>query len=1460
MRSDKWLAVVALLWVLTTSAFGQGEAKLLFYAPFDDNPTAFKSTGPAASTVAASDVLLTSLFGERFADGRVGRGFMARTGGLSYSTDDAFVPERGTLSLWIRPEYDGRDDNLYSTMFGVQNWGLLYKYTNQDFITFGVIKDDGHYDYGCTASIAHWKKGEWHHVAITWDKPAGLRIIYLDGQRAKEGKIPSYRECDESMTIGANWSNANPARGVIDELWIWDRPLEDGDIAAAYERAKAGEPSWGPPAAALKKAGGPQLPTGDRPPLPKQIDWQLHEPAIIRTATRVRLPLSGYWRFAAIRSPDEPATREQMGFLRVPGTWAGDSDWATVYGPDMKPTRKLPDGTQIRHCMHGWYEREFAAPEELAGKRILLRFDSVRAIAQVWLNGKHVGRAIEYEEGVFDVTETVRIGEANTVDAFVSSLKRDGDAKGIDQDVWLEGVPKGPRLRGVGLMPSVGEGLLRVRVELQDADQRQLRLHIACTGSKGEVKALAAPLVVSPLSGTERGPGGEVAVALAHAPWPDAHLWSPDDPYLYTATVRLEDAEGKLVDELPPFRFGFREFEIRGGDFYLNGNKTHLRGQSSPPFSHANSNTDPLFIRGWFARLKRTGANCVRDYSYGMRTGQRFWAKDNVFDIADEMGVMFFAHLPDLRNVLVAWDRPQVREGYRRRIASYVRRYRNHPCVIMWQQDFNLAAHTGDIAPFILDTDYFPSEASYQRRKQVAQEAEAMLQEIDPSLPVLHHASGNLGQMRTTMTYLGFGVPLQEREEWPRLWSEKKQKPLMIMETGFPCILSYYKTRNFPLHDVYHSEPLVVEYAAMSLGERAYELEGDAEMEYYDPATYGRHTEQIRTGPTYQAQKDLWTTRCLRSWRTYDMSGIILHVEIREAYDYEPQEIAPRPFDARTPYMYVEKLPTSVSRVARTLPMLDALQRANWPVIGYIGGPKENWVSKDHAFFEGERIEKSAIFINDRAYPVKIEGNWHATLDPAAGPMAEGPIDVTVQPGETLFVPLAFEAPDVQWRDDGVIALQANGSDGTTIEDSFGFEVFQRLRHPIIARCVLIPGDGSTRKVLQEMEAGFTEWDGEGEAPDTKLLIIGRRAGVWTQQIEERVASGKTHVVCFEQEGDSFAGFRLDDAWTRDCFVSAPGHSLMQGMSDRDFRNWRGDSDITEAYPNPGLGDPPRYPEEFWHWGNTNCVCTYPIEKPQRPGFTPLLSCEFDLLYTPLLDWRLGAGRVLFCQLDVSNRYDTDPVARMIVHRILDLYDKPGREPEPRARPAAQAPSQISIVGANAEKVREALGLEAQTASTGRGPARATLPLADELDSVLASGGVVVLLADVDPHTTYNWTPPLKEARIAKTNLRPEDRLAFPGLSNSDLFWKRYQDLKVLADLPEGSLSPETGIFGIIPRGKGNVVIMRYDPFAFEDPRQRTKSLRVLSILLNQCGVQGMVASPYAEEALDFNPHRYRRW
>ena len=98
---------------------------------------------------------------------------------------------------------------------------------------------------------------------------------------------------------------------------------------------------------------------------------------------------------------------------------------------------------------------------------------------------------------------------------------------------------------------------------------------------------------------------------------------------------------------------------------------------------------------------------------------------------------------------------------------------------------------------------------------------------------------------------------------------------------------------------------------------------------------------------------------------------------------------------------------------------------------------------------------------------------------------------------------------------------------------------------------------------------------------------------------------------------------------------------VTRGIDADDLRDWTGSSTLIEAYPkyvgNYLKGNEGDQPYAGWHWGNRGAVTSAAIEKPHRSGWRPLLECEFDLAYTPLMELDYGKGRLIVCTLDLED-------------------------------------------------------------------------------------------------------------------------------------------------------------------------------------------------------------------------------
>ncbi len=158
----------------------------------------------------------------------------------------------------------------------------------------------------------------------------------------------------------------------------------------------------------------------------------------------------------------------------------------------------------------------------------------------------------------------------------------------------------------------------------------------------------------------------------------DAHLWSPETPYLYTLETRLLRGN-RLVDQTVS-RVGIRTVSVsRDGGFRLNGVSRKLQGvclhHDLGPLGAAENKA--AFIRQ-IRMMKEMGADAIRT-AHNMPSSMEM-------AVCDSMGVMVMAESFDM------WIYPKCKNGYARffsdwadrDITNLVLNHRNHPSIVMW--------------------------------------------------------------------------------------------------------------------------------------------------------------------------------------------------------------------------------------------------------------------------------------------------------------------------------------------------------------------------------------------------------------------------------------------------------------------------------------------------------------------------------------------------------------------------------------------------------------------------------------------------------------------------------------------------------------------------------------------------------------------------------------------------------
>ncbi|MCW5983029.1 MAG: hypothetical protein KIT09_33380 [Bryobacteraceae bacterium] len=445
-------------------------------------------------------------------------------------------------------------------------------------------------------------------------------------------------------------------------------------------------------------------------------------------AGRPRIDLNGAWEFRTDpqslgerqewHSPGAPFDRT----LQVPGAWQ-----AQGVGE--------PSGI-LRHHYEGpaWYRRQVAVPDSWQGKAARIRVEGALRKVTLYVNGRRIGEHDGISApAVFDVTAVLRPGAANTI-AF--RVENPGAAMDGDPRVQKGNQP-------TGMMNYIGNwGGLYGNVSLEASDplwisEVAIRPDIARREAAFHVK-LAGP----PPSGSQvEIEAGEFRTSVpardaeidAALPMPGARLWSPDDPRLYTATIRLL-VDGRERDRTEE-RFGMRQLATRGRALLLNGKPLYLRGYGDDNIE-VLTGTPPASKDVYLERLRLArsfGFNAVRFHS--MTPAPAF------FEAADEVGLLVMAELP------VAYTQYFLphREFLKRELEGVLRAYRNRPSFLSLAlgNEFNLT--------------WLETEAEREEFQAGVAELYQLAKSIDPDRIVL--SNDGLMLRPTDMASLYRGAP-----------------------------------------------------------------------------------------------------------------------------------------------------------------------------------------------------------------------------------------------------------------------------------------------------------------------------------------------------------------------------------------------------------------------------------------------------------------------------------------------------------------------------------------------------------------------------------------------------------------------------------------------------------------------------------------------------------------------------
>ena len=352
-------------------------------------------------------------------------------------------------------------------------------------------------------------------------------------------------------------------------------------------------------------------------------------------------------------------------------------DWESVDLPHSWNAIDGCDGNGSYYRGRCWYARCFATPRQpLAGGRVYVEVLAAGQQATVYVNGKEV----VYHEGGYstfraDVTDLCKDGEDNLLVIACSNEEKSSVYPqsadftfygGLYRGVNIISVPDahfdldhwgGPGFTVTPKPMPCGGAIFELNAWVKNADENFTVLWSVENEDGVEVAAACRPA---------DSPAVTVSV-------PDAHLWSVDDPYLYTVTATLQ-RRNEAYDEVG-CRSGVRSFSVTPSEgFILNGVQTPLRGVSRHQDRLYKGNAltaDEHYEDAWL--IKELGANTIRLAHY--QHAQDF------YDACDELGFIIWAEIPFIS---VFNKDPAAHQNCISQMHELIIQNYNHPSICFW--------------------------------------------------------------------------------------------------------------------------------------------------------------------------------------------------------------------------------------------------------------------------------------------------------------------------------------------------------------------------------------------------------------------------------------------------------------------------------------------------------------------------------------------------------------------------------------------------------------------------------------------------------------------------------------------------------------------------------------------------------------------------------------------------------
>lgn len=339
------------------------------------------------------------------------------------------------------------------------------------------------------------------------------------------------------------------------------------------------------------------------------------------------------------------------------------------------------DTNNLYETSDGWYRKYFEISDVLPANRHSLRFEGVYMNSTLYINGEVVGTwKYGYSTFEFDITDYLKVGTNEIMVQVIHEApnSRWYSGAGIYRNVWLKTYSETHLVSDgiyISTKKSENEWLVDVTTEVSHSSHTassNLKVRQTILDNK---KNLITHSETTVISNSLKNEIKNYSTILTVS---NPNLWDIKSPTLYYLQTQLLLNEQVIDEEIQTFGFRTLEFNSQEG-FFLNDTYVKLYGVCQHhDLGCLGAAVNKVALKRQLVLLQEMGVNAIRT-SHNMPAVE-------LMELADEMGILIVSEAFDM------WERKKTSYDYARffpewvdkDVASWIRRDRNCPSIIMW--------------------------------------------------------------------------------------------------------------------------------------------------------------------------------------------------------------------------------------------------------------------------------------------------------------------------------------------------------------------------------------------------------------------------------------------------------------------------------------------------------------------------------------------------------------------------------------------------------------------------------------------------------------------------------------------------------------------------------------------------------------------------------------------------------